>query len=594
VSLDLRRVGKWLQRGMGASAQGQSAVHSLAHERTVHVVLLFLIAGLAVVPLFSTAYILQFATDLLTFTALTYSWNLISGCTGYLSFGQVSFFGIGAYATAALVLHSSIPWYFAAPIGSVLAGAIAALLGMVMLRLRGIMFALGMLGLARILAVVASNWDFIGGSSGLTLPAQLTPVAVYFVMWGAVLMAFGFNAFLLRSGWGLAAMGVRDDEAAASAIGVPTARVKITVFILSALAPAVVGGLVAWNRSFLDPPSAFDPTLDLQVVVFALFGGIGTLWGPALGSAVLMALGEEFWAYLPDLQLALYGVLVIAVVLAFPGGIVGIANRYGWLRRKPILAPKTFPIVVRPPRPLEPGSEFVVEVRNLTVRFGGLVALDGVSLAVKRGETVTIIGANGAGKTTLFNTIAGMIKPTAGEVLYQGQAVAAIPPYRRARMGIARTFQIPRLMMSMTVWENALLAARNGKRAHDAVDQAAWALKTVGLDSMWLDPASKLTPGQQRRLELARSLALDPTVVLLDEVMAGMTREEQGEIRSVLRRLKEFGVSAVAGVEHVISAIADLSDRMIVLDHGVKIAEGTPDAVLRDPKVVQSYLGEMK
>jgi len=586
----LKQLGDWLDRRIGAPPGGLSP----GRLRALQAVLLLLLLGLAILPLVSSAYVLQFATDLLTFAALTYSWNLISGCTGYLSFGQVSFFGIGAYATSVLVLHTSIPWYFAAPIGSLLAAAMAAVLGTVMLRLRGIMFALGMLGLARILAVLASNWNFIGASSGLTLPAELTTVSVYFLMWGAVLLAFAFNAYLLNSGWGLSVLGVRDDEIAASAVGVPTARVKTVVFILSALAPAIVGGLVAWNRSFIDPPSAFDPTVDLQVVVFALFGGIGTLWGPALGSAILMALGEEFWAYLPDLQLALYGVLVIAVVLAFPGGIVGILNRFGWLKRKPILAPEAFPKVERPPRALEPGSDMVVEVRELTVRFGGLVALDKVSLAVHRGETVTIIGANGAGKTTLFNTIAGMIKPSEGTVLFQGRAVAPIPAFRRARMGIARTFQIPRLMMSMTVWENVLLAARNGRRGHDAVAQAAWAIETVGLRALWLDPASKLTPGQQRRLELARALALEPTVVLLDEVMAGMTRDEQGEIRAVLRRLKDFGISAVAGVEHVISAIADLSDRMIVLESGVKIAEGVPDAVLRDPKVVQSYLGVMK
>jgi ABC-type branched-subunit amino acid transport system ATPase component len=149
-------------------------------------------------------------------------------------------------------------------------------------------------------------------------------------------------------------------------------------------------------------------------------------------------------------------------------------------------------------------------------------------------------------------------------------------------------------MESMTVWENVLLAASNGRRADRAVEQAAWALETAGLAALWLETAEKLTPGRQRRLELARVLALDPKLVLLDEVMAGMTREEQDEIRAVLRRLKHFGVAAVAGVEHVISAIADLSDRMIVLDQGRKIAEGTPETVLRDPQVIQSYLGELQ
>lgn len=551
------------------------------------------IVGLAAAtaPVLSTAYILQLATDILEFAALAYSWNLISGCTGYLSFGQVSFFGIGAYATSVLVIHAPVPWYVAAPVASVIAAVAAGTLGTVMLRLRGIMFALGMLGLARILGVLAQNWTFIGGAVGLTLPAELTPVGVYVAMWLAALVAFGLNAFVLNSRWGLAAMGVRDDEGAAAALGVPTTRIKVVIFIMSALAPAAVGGLVAWNRSFLDPTSAFDPSLDLEVIVFALFGGIGTLWGPAIGTVVLMLVSEELWAYLPNLQLALYGLLVIVVVLAFPGGAVGLANRFGWLIRRPVLAPARFPTVVRPAaRPVSDRGP-VLEVRDLTVRFGGVVALNHISLRVAHGETVTIIGANGAGKTTLFNAITGFVPPSEGSVLYQGRSLLDVPSFRRARQGIARTFQIPRLMESLTVWENALLASSNGRRADRATEQAAWALETVGLDHLWLDPAAKLTPGQRRRLELARALALDPTLILLDEVMAGMTRAEHEEIRAVLRRLREFGIAAVAGVEHVISAIADLSDRMIVLDRGGLIAEGTPETVLRDPVVIQSYLG---
>ncbi|HYB57522.1 MAG TPA: branched-chain amino acid ABC transporter ATP-binding protein/permease [Alphaproteobacteria bacterium] len=557
---------------------------------------LTMLAVLAVAPLLSSGYVLQLATDILTFVALAYSWNLISGFTGYVSFGQVTFFGMGAYATAVMVLHTPIPWYLAIPIAVLLAAMAALLLGAVMLRLRGIMFALGMLGLARILAVVAANWSFAGGAVGLTLPAQLTPNAVYAGAWAAALIAFGLNAFYMRSGLGLSAMGVRDDEGAAQALGVATGRVKILTFVLSALAPAAVGGLVAWNRSFIDPTSAFDPNMDLQLVVFTLFGGIGTLWGPLLGTLVLMLVGEQLWAYVPELQLALYGGLVIVVVLAFPGGMVGLANRFGWLLRRPIFAPRSFPAAIVPPPapPSRPPDDTILEVRDLSVHFRGIVALDTLSFDVRRGESVSILGANGAGKTTLFNAVTGFVVPSEGSILYQDRPVAGLAPFQRARQGIARTFQIPRLMESMTVWENVLLAAQHGRLSRRALEQTAWALHITGLAPMWLESIARLTPGQQRRLELARSLALGPTLVLLDEVMAGMTRDEQEEIRGVLRRLPEFGVAAVAGIEHVISAIADISDRMIVLDHGKKIAEGAPAAVLRDPVVIQSYLGEVR
>ena len=579
-----------LQRHRPSSAAAAPGRRQRAWGMVAGVVVLALLATL---PLLKSGYVLQFATDILSFVALACSWNLISGLTGYVSFGHVTFFGLGAYATALIVLHTPVPWYLAIPLAAVLAGLAALLLGAVMLRLRGIMFALGMLGLARILAVVAANVPFAGGAVGLTLPAELTPIAVYAGTWAAALFALGLSAFYMRSRLGLNAMSVRDDEAAAAALGVDTKRVKILTFVLSALAPAAVGGLVAWNRSFIDPASAFDPTVDLQLVVFTLFGGIGTLWGPLLGTVVLMLIGEQLWAYVPGLQLALYGALVIAVVLAFPGGIVGLANRFGWLQRRPIQAPPVFPAVILPPPapPPRPSGEAILEVRNLSVRFRGLVALDGLSFSVLQGESVTVLGPNGAGKTTLFNAVTGFVSPDDGTIRYAGRALEGLASFRRARQGIARTFQIPRLMDSMTVWENVLLAAGNGRLSHRAGEQAAWALHITRLAPMWLDPVGRLSPGQQRRLELARALALGPTLLLLDEVMAGMTHDELEEIRDVLRRLPEFGVAAVAGIEHVISAIADISDRMIVLDHGKKIAEGTPAAVLRDPIVIESYLG---
>ncbi len=553
---------------------------------------LALLALFIAIPLISTGYLLQFGTDILTAIVLAYGWNLISGFTGYLSFGQVSFFGLGAYATALLVMHAHVPWYFAACLGGLVGALVALALGPIMLRLRGILFALGMLGLARILEVVFNNWHFAGASVGLSLPAELTPVAVYVGMGLLALLGFCLSVFFVRSGFGLDVMSLNEDEEAVSALGVPTTRVKVIAFMLSAILPAIAGGLVAWNRSYIDPTSAFDPTVDLQTVVAVMFGGIGTLWGPFLGAAVLMIAGEEFLVHFPNLELALYGIVVIATVLAFPGGLVGFANRFGWLKRPIVLAPKVPAAGAPPPRPPPPDDAPVLEVRGLTVRFGGLTALDNVSLSVRSGETLCIIGANGAGKTTLFNTITGVIRPTRGEILYFGADVTRLPTFRRAQRGMARSFQIPRLLPSLTVWENVVLAARHGRQSGRAVEHTAWVLHVMGLAAMWRDPASRLTPGYQRQLEFARVLALDPSLVLLDEVMAGMTREEQEMMRTVIRRLPEFGVAAVACVEHVIAAVADLCQRMVVLDFGRKIAEDTPEAVLKDPAVVRAYLGE--
>ena len=548
------------------------------------------------IPVFGSEYTVQLATDILSFVALGYSWNLISGFAGYISFGQVSFFGLGAYTTAVLVNHFDVPWYVAVCCGGIVTAIVAAIFGPIMLRLRGILFALGMLGLARILTVVFSDWDYAGGAAGTTLPPQLNPSAVYIGMVLTALCAFAVNAYFARSGFGLDAMSVREDEDAAGALGVPTTRVKVITFILSAVFPGLVGGLIAWNRSYLDPASAFDPTLDLQTIVFTLFGGIGTVWGPLIGTSVLMLIGEQLLIHFSSLKLALYGAVVIATVLMFPGGLVSLLNRFGLLKRKLILAPPELPLG-NAPAAIDAGlaaGDSLLEVRDLSVRFGGLLALDNVSFKLRRGETLSIIGANGAGKTTLFNAITGFVQPTGGEILFRGSTVSALPVIDRVHLGMARTFQIPRLLSELSVWENVVLAARHGRQKHQAVEHAAWVLRTVGLDEMWLEPVARLTPGRQRELELARVLALQPDLVFLDEVMAGMTKEEQERVRSIIRRMSDFGVVGIVCVEHVIAAIADLSDRMLVLDFGRKIADSKPTEVLNDPVVIKAYLGEVQ
>src|SRR6185312_4451933 len=518
------------------------------------------------------------------------------GFAGYISFGHVSFFGLGAYTTAILVNHFSIPWYVAVCCGGIVTAIVAAIFGPIMLRLRGILFALGMLGLARILTVVFSDWDYAGGAAGTTLPPQLNPSAVYVGMMLTALCAFAVNAYFARSGFGLDAMSVREDEDAAGALGVPTTQVKVITFILSAVFPGLVGGLIAWNRSYLDPASAFDPTLDLQTIVFTLFGGIGTLWGPLIGSSVLMLVSEQLLIHLSSLKLALYGAVVIATVLMFPGGLVSLLNRFGFFKRKLILAPSELP-QGHAPAAIDAGlhaGTSLLEVRDLSVRFGGLLALDNVSFKLQRGETLSIIGANGAGKTTLFNAITGFVLPTSGEVLFRGGTVTVLPVIGRVHLGMARTFQIPRLLAELSVWENVVLAARHGRQKHRPVQHAACVLRTVGLDEMWLEPVARLTPGRQRELELARVLALQPDLVLLDEVMAGMTKEEQERVRSIIKRMSDFGVVGIVCIEHVIAAIADLSDRMLVLDFGRKIAESRPNEVLNDPVVIKAYLGEVQ
>jgi branched-chain amino acid transport system permease protein len=558
-------------------------------------IVLFLVlfgAGIAVAQL-GSGYQAQTLFQMAMMTLLAIGWNIISGFTGYVSFGQVAFFGLGAYVAAVSILNFGVPWYAAAAIAALGAGVLALPLGLIMLRLNGIFFALGMFGLARILQLIANSLDVTGGTMGTTVPVAESPQLTATVAVVTVAIGLLLSYFLSRSRLGLTLMATRDDAVAAEAAGVNTWKSKVAAFCISGCVAAVAGALYVWNVGYLDPNSAFAGTIELQTVLMVLAGGIGTVWGPVVGGILISLLSTFLWARFPMEQQIILGVLIMFIAIMAPGGLLGELLRRGWLKRPPIWGP---PPAVHSPagresRTPKAAQAVLLACHRLGVRFGGVHAVDDVDVEVRAGEMLAIIGPNGAGKSSLFNLMSAFHRPTAGDVRLLGQSIIGRKRYQLARGGIARTFQTSRLFPSLTVWETVLVAASSvcPLRA-DAVARTAQILNDVGLLQNWSDMPDILPPGRQRLLEIARALALDPRVLLLDEAMAGMTTQEIARVHEALRAAIDRGVAVVA-IEHVLPAIAPLAARVQVLDFGKTIAEGIPHDVLNDPTVIEAYMG---
>jgi branched-chain amino acid transport system permease protein len=564
---------------------------------------LLLLVGVAL-TLAGSGYQAQVVFSTAMFVLLASGWNLIGGVAGHVSFGQVAFFGLGGYAAATAMLRLHAPWQAAAACAAVVAVLLAVPLGLIMLRLRGIFFALGMFGLAQIGAIVAKMAPLTGGAEGESIPsvgdAQVTAIVMLAIAAVGVVAA----QWIVSSPLGLRLMAIRDDEVGALASGVNASAVKVTAFAVSACYAAVAGALYVWNIGYIDPNAAFSGTIELQTILMVLIGGIGSVWGPVAGAVVVSVIGQLLWAQYPQQEQIILGALTVLTVVLLPGGLITLGHRFGLFARRPVWGPPPplSPTNARPASPLQRwwreapdgAPEWagpVLSCEGLSKSFGGLRAVDEVDLHVGEGETLAVIGPNGAGKTTLFNLISRFSPPTSGSVVLSGREVTRMPPHRLARAGVARTFQTSRLFSRLTVWETVLLAALSKERSRSrCCEETARVLDRLGLLESWAAVPGALPPGRQRLLEIARAFALRPRVLLLDEAMAGMTAAETERIQSVLRSVAGEGCAVVA-IEHVLPAIAGLASRAQVLDFGRTLAEGSPEVVLREPAVVEAYLG---
>jgi len=531
------------------------------------------------------------------------SWNLLSGYSGFVSFGHAAFFGLGAYFVALAQIQWGLSPWIGIPCAGVVGGLAGLVVGIPTFRLRGHYFALAMLAYPLALLYV---FEWLGYQE-LALPMQRESPAAYMQfsdhrIYGWLALALMLAAMLLtvwveRSRFGMSLVAIREDEAAAEAAGIRTVGWKLRAITVSGAMAGIAGGFYAVVLLVVTPPAVFGMLVSAQALIVAMFGGVGTVWGAVIGAVVLVPLSEVLHAQLgdkiPGIQGVVYGIAIIAVILLAPEGVFWKVRDLLSRRIKPA------PVTREPagaaevlPRPARAGGTGrVFEVEGLSKAFGGLQAVRDVSLHVERGEILGIIGPNGAGKTTLFNLLNGFIRPDRGSIRLEGRDVTGWHPYEICAAGVGRTFQVVRPFRRMSVHDNVVVGAyvggQTGAQAH-AVAEAA--LAHVGLSGESGRPAGQLSNKQLRLLEIARALAGKPRVLLLDETLAGLGATEVEEVIALVRKLAADGTTIVI-IEHTMQAMVRLVDRFVVLNEGALLAQGQPAEITRNEAVIDAYLG---
>ena len=545
---------------------------------------------------------------MLHWIVLATSWNILSGYTGYFSFGHGAFFGAGLYTTTTLLARYEWPFLWTLPVAAAVAALLGVALGAIVFRVKGVrgeLFALLTLAITFVIGTIVVNTPLDGGSgvslSGVPVPkigprasstfyllALAAATATMLIAWKIAVSRFGAGLF-----------AIHDDEDAAEVLGVPTYRYKLYALAVSCALAGVAGGIHALFLSYVTVGEVFTITVPLTVVLMSVLGGTRHWAGPAIGAIAITGLLYAFTA--ADHAVAgkaASGAILIAAILFMPDGILLRLRR---LLAKPVPspgpahAPSTLvaPVAAAPAPAAAAPADVLLRVRGLQKSFSGVRALAGVDVDVRRGEILGLLGPNGSGKSTFINVVSGHYAATAGAIAFEGRELVGRPAHRIAGAGIARTYQIPRPFAHLSVLENVAIAAMFGGAtlsARAATDEARRWLQFTGLEDKATARPDELNLHQRKFLELARALASRPRLVLLDEVLCGLTPSEIDGAVALIRRIRDQGATIVF-VEHVMRAVMALTDRVVVFNHGQLLAEGVASDVMKRPDVMTAYLG---